>query len=82
MDSEKVIKINARGLSSPGPRLMVETALEKGPFEMLRVVVSNRAAALDLEQYLTGLKAKVEIDVIGEEYHILAAFEKPQENPK
>ena len=76
MGSDKEIKINARGLSSPGPRLMVETALRKEQFEMLRVVVSNRAAAADIESYLKTLKAKVDIDAIGEEFHILADFTK------
>jgi len=74
MSTDKEIKINARGLSSPGPRLMVETALKKGQFEKLRVVVSNQSAATDLENYLESLKALVEIDVIGEEFHILAEF--------
>jgi TusA-related sulfurtransferase len=76
MGSENEVKINARGLSSPGPRLMVETALKKTPAERLRVVVSSKTAAEDLETYLRGLKAKVEIDVIGEEFHILADLKK------
>ncbi len=78
MGSDKEIKINARGLSSPGPRLMVETALQKGQFEMLRVVVSDKAAAVDIENYLKTLKARVDIDIIGEEFHILADFTKPK----
>jgi TusA-related sulfurtransferase len=74
MGSENVIKVNARGLSIPGPRLMVETALAKGPCTMMRVIVSNQEAAKDLEEFFASLSATVEIDRVGEEYHILADF--------
>jgi len=79
MGSENVIKVNARGLSNPGPRLMVETVLAKGPCRLMRVIVSNKDAAKDLEAYFQSLKAAVDIDRVGEEYHILADFTQ-QEN--
>ena len=74
MVSENEIKINARGLSKPGPRLMVEAALEKDSYEMMRVVVSNPEAASDLEAFFRERNAIVEVDLIGEEFHILADF--------
>ncbi|NIM19901.1 MAG: hypothetical protein GTO51_06605 [Candidatus Latescibacteria bacterium] len=74
MGTENVIKINARGLSNPGPRMMVQTALEKGKCTMMRVVVSSADAASDLEAFFRSCNAKVEIDAIGEEFHILADF--------
>jgi TusA-related sulfurtransferase len=73
MDRE--IRINARGLSAPGPRLMVESALggTERP-ELIRVVVSSQAAADDLREFLSGDGASVEIDVVGSEFHVLARF--------
>lgn len=72
MNSE--VRINARGLSVPGPRLMTATALEKGRPAALRVVVSNAPAADDLKDYLLGLGASVEVDNVGVEYHVVARF--------
>ncbi|MFH1755129.1 MAG: sulfurtransferase TusA family protein [Candidatus Latescibacterota bacterium] len=80
MDSEKVIKVNARGLSNPGPRLMVETALEKGPCKLMRVIVSSQEAVSDLELYFKSHNARVDIDRVGEEYHILADFPASAKN--
>jgi hypothetical protein len=74
MSADDVIKVNARGLSNPGPRLMVETVLAKGPCRLMRVIVSNEEAARDLETFFASLKAAVEIDRVGEEFHILADF--------
>ena len=70
MKQSKEIRINARGLSNPGPRLMVENALENGPPEMLRVVVSNVEALDDLRSYFTEMGAPFETDQIGDDYHI------------
>jgi TusA-related sulfurtransferase len=64
------IRINARGLSNPGPRLMVESALEKGEPEMLRVVVSSAEALDDLRSYFAEMGASFETDEIGDDYHI------------
>lgn len=72
MDRE--FRINARGLSKPGPRLMVESALAQGRPELLRVVVSGREAAEDVGDFLTAAGAGVEIDAVGDEIHILARF--------
>jgi hypothetical protein len=75
MDRE--LRINARGLSRPGPRLMVEAALEEGRPACLRVVVSGREAADDVGTYLQALGAGVEIDAVGDEIHVLARFPEP-----
>jgi TusA-related sulfurtransferase len=72
MDRE--LRINARGLSKPGPRLMVEAALEKGQPTFLRVVVSGREAADDVGAFLQASGAVVEIDAVGDEIHVLARF--------
>ncbi|HEU4365810.1 MAG TPA: sulfurtransferase TusA family protein [Candidatus Krumholzibacteria bacterium] len=72
MDRE--LRINARGLSRPGPRLMVEAALEKGRPDLLRVVVSGRDAAEDVGAFLVSAGAAVEIDTVGDEIHVLARF--------
>ena len=72
MDQE--VRVNARGLSVPGPRLMVDAALEKQKPRLLRVVVSNEPAAQDVKRYLEGRGAVVEIDGVGTEFHVLARF--------
>ena len=71
---EGELRINARGLSVPGPRLMVQSALEKGRPDQLRVVVSNDESARDLSSYLAGCGASVEIDQVGAEFHVIARF--------
>jgi hypothetical protein len=73
MDGE--LRINARGLSVPGPRLMVQSALEKGHPAVVRVVVSNDEGARDVGGYLKGVgAASVEIDQVGAEFHVIAQF--------
>ncbi|MDH4037283.1 MAG: hypothetical protein OEX18_14125 [Candidatus Krumholzibacteria bacterium] len=72
MDRE--IRINARGLSKPGPRLMVASALEKGRPLLMRVVVSGREAAEDVGAFLQSAGAVTEIDAVGDEIHVLARF--------
>ena len=71
---ERELRVNARGLSKPGPRLMLETALEKGLPDFVRVVVSGREAAEDVGAYLEGTGAAVEIDAVGDEIHVLGRF--------
>lgn len=71
---EGELRINARGLSVPGPRLMVQSALEKGRPELMRVVVSTDEGARDVVGYLTGCGASVEIDQVGAEFHVIARF--------
>jgi TusA-related sulfurtransferase len=72
---EREVKINARGLSAPGPRMMVETALAKAPCKVMRVVVSNSQALEDLREFFASRRATVKIDQVGEEYHLVASFE-------
>ena len=72
MDRE--LRINARGLSAPGPRLMVDAALAKGRPEIMRVVVSSQAAADDVREFLGATGAEIEIDSVGSEFHVLARF--------
>jgi len=73
---ENELKINARRLTAPGPRLMVEAALAKGSCRILRVVVSDRAAADDLEAYASELGAAFKIDQVGDEFHLIFEFGK------
>jgi TusA-related sulfurtransferase len=68
------VRVNARGLSAPGPRLMVDSALEQGQPELMRVVVSSAAAAEDVRRHLQDRGAAVEIDAVGAEFHVLARF--------
>jgi TusA-related sulfurtransferase len=72
---EHEVKVNARGLSAPGPRLMVQTALKKGPCRLMRVVVSTTEAVADLQDFFASRNATTKIDQVGEEYHVLVEFE-------
>jgi hypothetical protein len=69
---DKEMRINARGLSNPGPRLMAESAVAKGGFERMRVVVSSVEALEDLQAYFSSIGVTTESDQIGNDYHILA----------
>ena len=71
---ENEVRVNARGLSVPGPRLMVEAALDTQQPTLMRVVVSTTAAAEDVRSFLEGRGAAVEIDHVGDEFHVLARF--------
>jgi hypothetical protein len=53
---------------------MVQSALEKGRPELMRVVVSTDEGARDVHGYLTGVGASVEIDQVGAEFHVIARF--------
>lgn len=64
-------RINAKGLSPPGPRLMVENALPQLGGRALRVVVSDAASAKDLQAYFKEKGRTWVLDEIGEEFHIL-----------
>ncbi len=64
------IKINARGLSNPGPRMMVQNAIDKGATRM-RIVVSSAEAIEDLKAFLASKTSTVRIDEIGEEWHMV-----------
>ncbi|UCG51283.1 MAG: hypothetical protein JSW58_13970 [Candidatus Latescibacterota bacterium] len=65
------VKINAKGLSNPGPRMMVESVLAEQECKTLRVVVTSEEAVKDLEEYFDTLGATIEVDQIGEEIHML-----------
>jgi len=71
---EQEFKINARGLSGPGARMMVETALAGRRPAVLRVVVSTADAADVVVTHLGEAGATVKVDQVGQEYHILAEF--------
>ena len=71
MTTRHELKINARGLSAPGPRLMVETALARDPSRFLRVVVSDSDAVDDLTAYFAERNASVKVDQVGEDFHVL-----------
>lgn len=68
------ITINARGLSAPGPRLMVETHREKRSLRVVRVVVSSQAAADDLRDHYTAIGASITSDEVGGEIHVVIDF--------
>ncbi len=64
-------RIIARGLNSPGPLLLVKKELESAGAGKLRVVVSNEEAALDLQRYFRNRSAEAEIDIAGDDYHVV-----------
>lgn len=67
------VKINAKGLSSPGPRMMVESAVAKEKIEWIRVIVSAGPAVQELTQYFESLGASyIEVDELGDECHVIA----------
>jgi TusA-related sulfurtransferase len=68
------LKINARGLSNPGPRMMVETALSDHTCSVLRVIVSNAEAVEDLRDYFEKKQARIDVDQIGDDFHIFVDF--------
>ncbi len=53
---------------------MVETQLEKGRPDLLRVVVSSPDAAADVAACLESAGARVEIDTVGTDIHVIARF--------
>ena len=71
---ESELKINARGLSNPGPRMMVKSAIEGQNCKRIRVVVNNTEAVKDLEAYFDSVGATVDVDEIGDEFHILVTI--------
>jgi TusA-related sulfurtransferase len=64
-------RIIARGLNTPGPLLIVKKKLESTSAEKIRVVVSNEEAALDLQRYFRNRSAEAQIDVAGDDYHVI-----------
>jgi TusA-related sulfurtransferase len=77
MKARQELKINARGLSAPGPRLMVEAALAEGPpSRFIRVVVSTLEAVDDLKAYFAERDAIVKVDNVGEEFHVMVELKE------
>jgi len=74
------IRVNARKLSTPGPRLMTESALGDARPAMIRVIVSNDAAARDVAAYLQGIGAVVRTDILGDDIHVIAKFESVEKD--
>jgi len=69
---EGEFKINAKGLSLRGPRMMVESELSKEKCRWLRVIVSDLGAVDDLREYFTSMgAADIEVDRVGEDYHVV-----------
>jgi hypothetical protein len=52
--------------------MMVETALARGHYQAMRVVVSTVSALEDLKAFFESRGAHVETDHIGDDFHILA----------
>ena len=77
---EQEIRINARKLSTPGPRLMAENAIGEAPPAVLRVIVSNDEAARDVVEYLQDQGAVVRTDILGDDIHVIAQFAPPPED--
>ena len=75
LTTENELKVTARGVAAPGPRLMVETALAKKPARFLRVLVSDQGAVDDLQAYFGERGADVKIDQVGEEFHVIVDLE-------
>jgi len=65
------VRIMARGLRPPGPLLVVKKRLKSIDAARLRVIVSNREAAEDLVNYFEVRGAAAEIDVAGEDFHVV-----------
>jgi TusA-related sulfurtransferase len=64
-------KVIARGLSSPGPLLLVRKRLEEFRGGRLRVIVSDDEAADELVEFFTAEGAMVELDHAGEDIHVV-----------
>jgi TusA-related sulfurtransferase len=75
MADDRELKINARGLSVPGPRMMTITAMESNPGRRMRVVVSTLEAAEDVRQFLGKRGVIANIDQVGEEFHVITELE-------
>jgi len=67
------VTVNAKGLSSSGPRMMVERAIAREEIEWIRVIVSPGPVVDDLKEYLAGIGATdIEVDDLGDERHVIA----------
>jgi len=64
-------RIMARGLKSPGPLLIVKKRLKDFGAARMRVIVSSKEAADDLVNFFEARGAAVEIDLAGEDFHVV-----------
>lgn len=72
MDSNKELKVIAKGLKPPGPLLIVKNELKDADREgTLRVIVSNREAAEELVEFFSAMGAELEIDGVGDDFHVI-----------
>jgi TusA-related sulfurtransferase len=67
-NEERVI---AKGLNPPGPLLIVKKKVRSMQGGSLRVIVSNREAADELVGYFREHSAEAEIDMAGDDYHVV-----------
>jgi len=66
------IKINAKGLSNPGPKMMVESALAEDKRRWVRVIVSDMSVVDELNAYFKKMGAsQIDVDRFGAEYHLV-----------
>jgi hypothetical protein len=67
------VTINAKGLSSPGPKMMVESAVATRKIKWIRVIVSAGPVVKELTEYFESLSAShIEVDELGDECHVIA----------
>jgi TusA-related sulfurtransferase len=67
-NEERVI---AKGLNPPGPLLIVKKKVRSMQGGNLRVIVSNQEAADELIKYFRERSAEAEIDMAGDDYHVV-----------
>ena len=66
-------KILAKGLSPPGPLLIVKKRLKEGiRAQHLRIIVSNPESMDELVYYFEKRGAETKTDRAGEDYHVIA----------
>ena len=66
-------KIMAKGLSPPGPLLIVKKKLQEGiRAQHVRVIVSNPESVDELVSYFEKRGAETMTDRAGEDYHVIA----------
>ncbi|UCF05311.1 MAG: hypothetical protein JSV33_15570 [bacterium] len=64
-------RIVAKGLSHPGPLLIVKKKLPEITAQSLRVIVTGREAADGLAAFFEGRSASVSVDRTGDDYHVV-----------
>jgi TusA-related sulfurtransferase len=77
---KKEEKLIARGLSPPGPMMMLRKKIEE--IEMsgnLRVIVSSAEAADEIISFSKEISAEYELDRVGDDYHVLINLDSCKE---